>query len=182
MNSGDSIRVVHPLFQEESDGSIPISPLHLEIEKVNRKTFVNLNELWHSRLPKCTNCFEGICFAAFYKNTYYAVAWWSKPIAANRLNDSKATYELRRLAISEDAPKNTASRMISVMIKKIRKELPHITRVISYQDTEVHSGTIYRASGWSRTTNASFTSWQNRKDFNRVDQSNAPKIRWERKI
>lgn len=179
---GDSIRVVHPLFQEEGDGSTPISPLQLEINQVDRKTFIALNELWHSRLPSCTNCFEGICFAAFYKNIYYAVAWWSKPIASNRLKDGKSIYELRRLAIADDAPKNTASRMISIMSRQIRRKLPNIKKLISYQDTAVHDGTIYKASGWTNGAETKFVSWKNRKDFNRTDQSTSNKVRWEREI
>ena len=182
MYSGDSIRVVHPLFQEEGDGAIPISPLQFHIGKIDRNLFSLLNETWHSRLPKCTNCFEGVCYGAIYCNVFYAVAWWSKPIAQNRLKDGKSIYELRRMAIADDAPKNTASRMLKIMIADIKRDMPHINKVISYQDTEVHSGTIYKASGWRRETEGSFTSWKNRTDFNRSDQSTAKKSRWAKLI
>jgi hypothetical protein len=138
--------------------------------------------LWHSRLPIVTNCFEGICYGAEYLNNYYAVAWWSKPIAENRLKDGRQCYELRRLAISDDSPKNTASRFLAWMRRDIKKRKPSIKRLISYQDTGVHQGIIYRASGWSPATDANFVSWENRKDFNRVDQSKSPKIRWEIEI
>ena len=176
--SGDSIRVVHPLFHEEGDGSTPISPLQLTFGQIPRKVFSLLNSEWHSRLPKTTNCFEGVCYGAEYKNIYYAVAWWSKPIAQNRLKDGKCLYELRRMAIADDAPPNTASRMLSWMRRDIKKTLPWVKRLISYQDTGVHKGVIYKASGWHQETEGCFVSWENRKDFNRVDQSKSPKIRW----
>lgn len=177
--SGESIRVVHPLFQVEGGGSIPTSPLQLHIGKIDRQRFARLNEEWHSRLPNVTNCYEGICFGAEFDGKFYAVAWWSKPIAQNRFKDGHKMYELRRFAIAEDAPRNTASRMLSVMVRMLKATLPNVNRLISYQDTEVHSGTIYKAAGWKSQGEKKFTSWKNRKDFNRVDQSESPKIRWE---
>ncbi len=180
---GDSIRVVYPLFQEEGDGSTPISPLQFTIGQISREKFRELNELWHSRLPIVTNCFEGVCYGCEYKNRYYAVAWWSKPIAENRLKDGKAIYELRRMAIADDAPKNTASRFLSIMCRRIKKERPNIKKLISYQDSEVHTGTIYKASGWARETDGkNHLSWENRQDFNRKDQAKSGKIRWSKML
>lgn len=178
--SGDSIRVVQPLFPVEGEGSIPISPLQLQVSFIDRKVFKELNKKWHSRLPICANCFEGICFGAHYKNIYYAVAWWSKPIARLFLN--LGYLELRRFAIAPDAPKYTATRVMSLMEKIIKKEKPEIWKLISYQDTEVHQGTIYKASNWTKTDTNKFSSWQNRKDFNRINQSTADKTRWEKDI
>lgn len=180
MYSGDSIRVVHPLFQEEDDGLTPISPLQLDIGQIDRKIFKNLNSEWHSRLPEVTNCFSGICFGAVYKNRFYAVAWWSIPIAENRLKNGKSIYELRRMAISDDSPKNTASRFLKIMLMRIKKDLPRIKKVISYQDTAVHVGTIYKASGWTQETKPTFTSWKNRP--NRNDLSTGEKVRWAKTI
>lgn len=180
--SGDSIRVVQPLFPVEDEGSIPISPLQLQVSFIDRKVFKELNRKWHSRLPICANCFEGICFGAHYKNIYYAVAWWSKPIAHNRMKNGLKILELRRMAINFDAPKNTASRFLKIMTGIIKKEKPEIFKLISYQDKEVHSGTIYKASCWIAQPEHKFTSWKNRKDYNRIDQSESIKIRWEKLI
>ena len=113
---GDSVRETFPLFQEDDGGSIPTSPLQFNIIEINKDVFVYLNKKWHSRLPICTNCWDGICFGAEYKNKLYAVAWWSKPIAQNRLKDGKRVFELRRMAISDECPKNTASRFLKIMI------------------------------------------------------------------
>ena len=97
--------------------------------------------------------------------------------------------ELRRMAISQEAPKNTASRMIKIMIKIIKKTFPDIWKLISYQDTEVHNGTIYKASGWVAANLSGKPNWYHptKKYKNRVAMtnpivSNAPKIRWEKQI
>jgi len=87
--------------------------------------------------------------------------------------------ELRRMAISEDAPKNTASRMIGIMRRIIKKEFPHITLLLSYQDTDVHEGTIYKASGWYPASKSKGTSWTNNVRQRNKEQSLSDKVRWE---
>ena len=180
MFCGDGIRVVHPLFQTEGDGAIPISPLQLNLGWISDALAINLNELWHSRMPKFThppgaNDWRGI--GAEYANRFYAVAIWSWPIA-RRLNHT-GRYELRRLAIAPDAPRNTASRMLRVMRGMIRKELPSVETLISYQDTEVHTGAIYRAAGWkiAAAHKTPREGWMTRSP--NYAQSNADKVRWE---
>jgi hypothetical protein len=57
--------------------------------------------------------------------------------------------ELNRMAFSDYLPKNSESRCISIAIKLIRKNAPHIKWVISFADgTQCGDGTIYRASGF----------------------------------
>ena len=176
---GDSVRETQPLFQVENGGAIPTSPLQFEIIEIKRDIFIDLNKKWHSRLPICTNCWDGICFGAEFSGRLFAVAWWSKPIAQNRLRNGRFIYELRRMAICDEAPKNTASRFLKIMVLIIKKRLPDIYKLISYQDTKVHSGTIYRSSNWimMETQSKGFQTWKNRK--NRNDLSDSKKIRWE---
>jgi hypothetical protein len=149
-----------------------------------------LNELWHSRLPSFeTGCIQNqpfLCFVAIHDGVAYAAAIWSNPVARNIAQHS--VLELRRFAIAPDAPKNTASRMLSIMVKFIRKNRQGIERVISYQDTDVHAGTIYRAAGWKVTGQHSGGSWNRPNSRNaggtprtRPDRNGAtgPKARWE---
>lgn len=188
--SGDSIRVVHPLFQEEGGGSTPTSPLQLEIETAPFSYARQLNELWHSRLPRMETGFitnqPFLCFVAKYGGVAFASAIWSNPVAANL--PQHEYLELRRFAIAPDAPRYTASRMLSIMVRFIRKNRPAVTRLISYQDVEAHKGTIYRASGWIPGGTHKGGSWSrpNSKNLNgtprtRPDLNGAtgPKIRWE---
>ncbi len=79
MNCGDSIRVVHPLFQEEGGGSSPTSPLQLNITRIHPKKAAARNRQWHSRLPEIANWQVCEAYAAESNNIYYAVALWSYP-------------------------------------------------------------------------------------------------------
>jgi hypothetical protein len=111
-----------------------------------------------------------------YNHEWFAVGIWSSPV--NQSYNMDTVLELRRLAISPDAPRNTASRMIKVMITLIKKRLPTINRFISYQDTEVHKGTIYKASGWKPVGTTVYRAWDKTRQRN-TSQSTADKIRWE---
>ena len=64
------------------------------------------------------------------------------------------------LAISCDSPKNTASFMIAEMQRWILKSMPTLFKLISYQDTGVHLGTIYKASNWVSNGESKFVSWE----------------------
>jgi hypothetical protein len=180
--SGDSIRVVHPLFPTEGDGSTPISPLQLEVAEIDMRLAQSLNELWHSRLPvthlgNLVGNHANVAYGAMYENRFYATAIWTEPVA--RMLNGKGLLELRRMAIADDAPKNTASRMLSIMRRMIHKKFPHLTRLISYQDTEVHHGTIYKSAGWVATNRSTVNGkgWNTRKRA--AMQTTADKIRWE---
>jgi hypothetical protein len=61
----------------------------------------------------------------------------------------------------------------------IKKEFSDIDRLISYQDTQVHKGTIYKASGWNAIHKTKGTSWTTKKRTRSKDQSLADKVRWE---
>ncbi len=60
--------------------------------------------------------------------------------------------ELNRMAFDDYLPKNSESRCISISLKLINKNAPHIKWVLSYSDgTQCGDGTIYRASGFHLT-------------------------------
>jgi hypothetical protein len=179
----NEIRDLMPLFRDKEPEK-PTSPLQFQFLNCKPQFACELNSLWHSRFPiidwsNVVRNKDYICFVAVYDNFIYAVAIWSSPIAANRIKGGDVALELRRLAISSDAPKNTASRMLSIMRKQIKKQMPHIKLLISYQDTDVHCGTIYKASGWN-VANVSRPGADWNKSRNRsVAQSTAAKARWE---
>ena len=185
--------IAYPLFYTENNIS-PTSPLQFEIIEIPIKRAVQLNRKWHSRLPKYETGMilkSKICFGAIYKGKYYSVAIWDNPSA--RMLPQYTWLELKRMAICSEAPKNTASRMISIMVKIIKHKLPDIKKLISYQDVETHCGTIYKASGWKIGRYSNGGGWGNRTNsFNtitrtprrRPDLNNAtgPKIRWEKDL
>ena len=182
INCGESIRVVHPLFQEAGGGSIPTSPLQLQFRVVSKDIFSKLNSLWHSRLPKVGASHFRVCYCAEFSGVFFAVAAWSNPVA--RLLPQQEWLELRRFAIADDAPKFTASRMLGWMRRDIRKRFPDVARLISYQDLDAHSGTIYKASGWREAENykpraRGWIGWGSRPRIGRTNQAVAPRMRWE---
>ena len=184
MICGDSSIAEQPTLQLEDGGAIPTSPLHLQIERIDVHTACRLNEKWHSRLPQIhwSNVVRNkhyACFGARFDGCLHAIAIWSSPVAANRLKDGQQLLELRRFAIAETAPKNTATRMLAIMTKLIRQDYPDLVRLISYQDTEVHLGTIYKAAGWKLATVNEGQSWTNTNRKRNKEQSIAAKARWE---
>lgn len=161
----------------------PKSPKQFRIHLIDNKAAGRLNKLWHSRVPEITwgGTACSPCYAATHENVVYAIAMWSCPIAGNRIKNGFRCLELRRMAIASDAPKNTASRFLSIMVSMIRKDRPDVIRLISYQDTAVHKGTIYKASGWTLERQTEFVSWgiTGRKGHGKLDyQAPSPKNRW----
>jgi len=165
----------------------PSSPKSFEFPIIKAQTACLLNEQWHSRLPLIdwSNVVRNthyVCFAAEFEGDYYASAIWSSPVAQNRFKYGKQILELRRLAISPEAPRNTATRMLAHMRKHIAKAMPDIALLISYQDTEVHSGTIYKADNWIAEHESPGISWSTQKRERNPDQTTAVKVRWEKRL
>jgi hypothetical protein len=144
---------------------------------------------WHSRLPECQDGPWMYAFLARKVDHVYAVALWSSPSARCL---PQHYVELRRMACAPDAPKNTASRFLAWMLRQIPAS--H-WKAISYQDTEVHTGTIYKAAGWfpahtvvpkarvrDRSKPRRGTNRPYRQDINGTAIAAAPKIRWEKRM
>lgn len=175
------------LFQLIERQEPPTSPKQLSFKVIRAQTACLLNEQWHSRLPiiDWSNVVRNthyICFGAEYQNEFYASAIWSSPVAQNRFKYGKQVLELRRMAISPEAPRNTATRMLAHMRKHIQLVFPDIALLVSYQDTEVHLGTIYKADNWTAVSTTSGTSWTTDKRQRNQDQTLADKVRWEYRL
>jgi hypothetical protein len=60
--------------------------------------------------------------------------------------------ELNRMAFSDELPRNSESRALSIAMKLLRKHAPQLKWVLSFADgTQCGDGTIYRASGFVLT-------------------------------
>lgn len=188
--SAESIdRVIHPLFQVDKGGSTPTSALSLLIEPIEFLQAKQLNGRWHRTMPRFgTGSIKNprkrfTCYAATFDGTIYAVAIWSKP-AARALPNDGTCYELRRLAISPEAPRNTASRMLRVMAILMQRKFPAARTLCSSQDTKAHTGAIYRAAGWKPVgkPRKGKAEWNCKSRPRPAAQSDAPKQRWEKEI
>lgn len=163
------------------------SPKEMQILQIGVDQAMQYNELWHSRLPNTqkgnlTRNKHFIFYGAEYKDHCFASAIWTTPVANNRLSENEIWLELRRLAIAPDAPKFTATWMIAKMVKEIRKKYPEITKLISYQDTDVHTGTIYAASNWIKDHQSKGHEWSSKSRYRKPSQSIADKIRWSYRL
>lgn len=184
-----TIAIVHPLFDPLYDSSAPASCRELTLQRVDARTAAELNRQWHSSLPNyCTGAclFASIAYAAQFGNRYYAVAIWTNPVARNL--PQRTCLELRRLAVGPDAPRFAASWMLGGMVRDIRRAMPGIARLVSYQDLERHTGTIYRAANWHVAAEHAGGTWNRPNSRNhsgtprtRPDSNGAtgPKVRWE---
>jgi hypothetical protein len=142
-----------------------------------------LNSLWHSVLPdthlgNLVGNRANVAYAAVYENRFYAVAIWTTPIAANRLKGGQDMLELRRFAIAPDAPKNTATRMLSIMTRMIKRKFCFITALISYQAKDHHFGTIYRAANWNMAAESKAQQWHANEKRAQM-QTESDKVRWQ---
>lgn len=184
----DLRRVEHPeiFVQAVTFPKDGLRARHIEISQCNKKHAVELMRIWHSRLPNTQENPWQYAFKAHYGPITYAVALWNNPSARTLPHH---WLELRRMACAPDAPKFTASKMLSAMTRYFKQTCPEREKCISYQDIEVHSGTIYKASNWTpeyfsrprardRSKNRVGTNRKYRSDINTKQVASAGKIRW----
>lgn len=181
--------MVEQPVQQVNGGSNPTPSLQVLFKLIPNKLGAELNAKWHSVLPSIPVFHIQIAFGVFLPNgECCGVSLWGRPVA--RTICGKGWLELRRMALSPEAPKNTASKMLGWMGREIPKLRPDINRFISYQDTEHHKGTIYRAAGWTPVDmksspvnwggNAQTKTKPSRERSTKILK--APKIRWEKEV
>jgi hypothetical protein len=184
------LRVSNSLFVTEPlpDLDRPIKARDLQFEVCDKALAVHLCRAWHSRLPNTQMSPWQFAFRAHRNGVTYAVALWNNPSA--RMLPSH-WLELRRMACAPDAPFNTASAFLGWMARYFAKEHPLRERMISYQDTAVHQGTIYKAAGWEATYTSkprirdrsklrAGTDRLYRSNINGVAVDASSKVRWEK--
>lgn len=143
--SVDLDRIAEPLLFPPNGGE-PHRARDLSLMPCSVEHARLLNRKWHSRLPKTQRGPWQFAFRMVFDGITYAVALLHNPSARTLPGH---WVELRRMAVSSDAPHCTASRFLSELVKWFRRRAPECERIISYQDSAVHAGTIYRAAGWS---------------------------------
>lgn len=111
-------------------------------------------------------------FRAFYKNKLHGVLSFGSPLDKRKVlhlvvdkegNSVKWNdmLELNRMAFDDILPRNSESRCISIALKLIKKNAPHIKWILSFADgQQCGDGTIYRASGFKLTGFSSGAMWE----------------------
>lgn len=176
-------------YEDEEDADVPsVRPTagQLQLMPCGKEHAVRLVRCWHSRLPRVQSGPWMFAFKAAFCGRTYAVALWHNPSARLLPNH---WLELRRMACAPDAPWNTASRMLGQMTKWFSENVSTCEKLISYQDVDVHRGTIYLAANWTpeyysrprardRSKNRTGTKRKYRTDLNTVSVASSGKIRW----
>ena len=97
-------------------------------------------------------------FGAFVNNCLHGVMSFGSPLDKRKViglvKNTKwnEMLELNRMAFDDFLPRNSESKCISIAIKLIKKNAPHIKWILSFADgTQCGDGTIYRASGFKLT-------------------------------
>lgn len=97
-------------------------------------------------------------FGAFLDDRLHGVMSYGSPLDKSKVLPLvtpslwNEMLELNRMAFDDYLPKNSESRCISISIKLIKKNAPHIKWILSFSDgTQCGDGTIYRASGFLLT-------------------------------
>jgi hypothetical protein len=150
--SGNSIQVTRSLFQEREGGAVPTLPHQFEVEVILPEEAEACYEKWHY-LGK-QDFLATIHFGAKTPGELWGAISYGTPNASG-LNGywtpetQDGWWEIKRLALSDDLPKNSESRFIAISLRFLRKFYP-VKGVVTYADDGVgHTGIIYRASGFN---------------------------------
>lgn len=97
-------------------------------------------------------------FGCFLDGKMHGVMQYGSPLDKRKVlplvepSNWNEMIELNRMAFDDYLPKNSESRCISISIKLIKKNAPHVKWILSFSDgTQCGDGTIYRASGFFLT-------------------------------
>ena len=148
---GGSLQVERSLFQVGKGGAVPTSPQQLELKEIRRELARECFRTWHYLGD--TGYISTFDIGIFYGGRLWGAISLGCPNATDMKGmysryTQKGWWEIKRLALSDDLPKNSESRVIAISLRLLRK-YRKVCGVITYADDGVgHSGTIYKASGF----------------------------------
>jgi hypothetical protein len=159
MSCGDS-SMAERLNQTVDGGSIPTSPLQFHrrsfwVANVDHSIARDLVEAEHyARGASNTSTYLHGLFPSgwLWHSECVGVAWWIPPTksAAQALAGERweGVLSLSRLVIAPGVPKNACSFLLSKSVRLIDRSRWHT--LVTYADSwRGHTGTIYRAAGWT---------------------------------
>jgi hypothetical protein len=137
------------------------------------RTFINE---WHS-FRKCPQGWR-VAFILTDGIAIYGVSTFGRPVA--RREDQERTLEHTRMALSSEAPRNSATFFMAQCRKWIRENMPEINRLISYVPAGKYKGITYLGDNWRVVyeNQISTARWTNRKS--RHDAQNTLRTKFER--
>ena len=148
---GGSSTVEQSLFQVEDGGPTPTSPLQLQLKEISKLTAKRFYKRWHYLGD--TGFISTINYGAYFDGELVGVISYGCPNATEMKGyfdrfHQKGWWEIKRLAMTDNCPKNSESRFIAISLKLLRK-FNNVVGVVTLADSKVgHVGTIYKASGF----------------------------------
>lgn len=158
ISRADSSTVECPAVQPGDGGSTPTSALHLDKHayEVRPCPLADAQQMVRNHhYSKGGSNTAVYTHGLFERNSgkLIAVAWWLPPtrVACESVNREcwKQVLSLTRLVCLPDAPKNSASFLLAHSVRLIRKEGRFKSLVTYADESQNHTGGIYRASGWT---------------------------------
>lgn len=115
-----------------------------EISRAQARPLIVENHYLHS-MPGVVPCAVGL----FVDGVLGGVCVWAIPPRETEARYGGRTWELARLWLLDELPRNSESWFISRAVKHVRKAHPGVEYAVSYADPSAgHRGTIYYASNW----------------------------------
>lgn len=106
-------------------------------------SFVNLH------YPKSRPAVCVLCFKMFVRQIPVGIVIYALPPPESAIRYGGTTWELARLYLIDECPKNSESWLISQSVRHIKRHYPQVVHLLSYADPSAgHRGTIYRAANW----------------------------------
>lgn len=104
-----------------------------------------------SRWPKLTQITFGL-----KRRKLIGVITYSLPVNELKSRFGENTWELSRLVLWDEIPKNGESFFIGASIRYIKRWYPSVKTLIAFADPkEGHSGIVYKASNWKEEEHSS---------------------------
>ena len=159
-NCADSIKVTRSLFQVREGGAVPTSAHNFELSGNSRE--FELSCISRQLAKACYRQWHYLGDMGFISTHNFGVFLESKLLGCISYGSPNATelkgyfdrfsqkgwWEIKRLALSDELPKNSESKSIGISLRLLRK-METVKGVVTYADTKVgHVGTIYKASGF----------------------------------
>jgi len=124
----------------------------IKIAPIDSKSAREFIKNHHYSGKVCSN--SQINFGCIYENKLigclqYGPSTDKRKMALNMKCGMNEFLELNRMAMINDTPKNTESRVIAITLRILKKQYPFLKFIISFADAcQCGDGTIYRASGF----------------------------------
>lgn len=150
-----STTIVRPAHQSEGGGSTPTPSLHKSRYLIRACPLKEAKDM-----VRAHHYSKGSSNTAVYAHGLYeranerliGVALWLPPtrVACESVNRAewRRVLSLTRLVCLPDAPKNSASFLLSHSIQMIRKDGRFVSLVTYADEGQNHTGQIYRATNW----------------------------------